>query len=1532
MAKPRFDPVDPRQSFPALEQGILQYWREEDMFRRSIHHRGGAGDDALNNPGGRQGPVNTFSFYDGPPFATGLPHYGHLLAGTIKDVIPRYQTMRGNRVERRFGWDCHGLPIENLVEKEHDIASKREIEEKGVAWFNGLCRGSVQRYVKEWRATVERMGRWVDMDWDYRTMDPDYMESIWWVFAALRRKGLIEEGYKPMHVCPRCVTPLSNFEVTQGYKEVTDMSVIAKFEIRNPKESRIPNPEKTYLLAWTTTPWTLPGNLFLAVNPKVKYVKFKYHNDFFIVAESIWMDRKNPKSMLHPLMYAEIIEPGAEIPEMPDVVDKSFPGKDLVGKKYEPLFPYFAADYPDAFRVVAGDFVTTQDGTGVVHIAPGFGEDDYGVWQREAESGKRPAGRRQKASAVQPDSRSPIPDSRIPLLQHVTMEGRFVDAVTDFAGMEVKPKDDPSKTDKKIAEHLEERGLLFAKAPYRHTYPHCWRCDSPLLNYATSSWFVAVEKIKEDMLAANAETQWVPAHIRDGRFGKWLENARDWAISRNRYWGTPLPLWRCGDAIEVVAGRDELMAKCLMRFTKLTAVRHGESEGNVKPVYQGIPPGTDLTKRGREQAQATGERLSRDPRPVRIVYCSPLARTRQTAQAIADATGAEVIVDERLREVGFGEYEGKTVDFSDLALVRARRAHKLETGQPESIYHFPGMETWDDVQKRVSDFLRDVLPRHRSEHIVVVTHADPLQNFRWFFTGEDPFKLSHQPYPTFATPYAFFYDHATESALDLHKETVDGIAWQGPPSPFSVTATFVRHGETDWNKTKRIQGGNVDEPLNDEGRRQIRAAADALAGQQFDGIICSDLRRAKESAEILSHALGVPIVDAWASLRERNTGTWSGRSFDDIITSLSWVPVNGNVSLHPAMPPEGESLHAYLTRIQDALDDLRARYAGKRVLVISHSGVLQAARALTENLPFAKAPYRFGNGEALTLELHPMMRRTPEVLDCWFESGAMPYAQSNYPYAVDSGQRAAGNADRSLDAFTWEGDVEAERAKRYPLPRGFPADFIAENLDQTRGWFYTLIVLSAALFGKPAFRNCICGGIVLAEDGRKMSKRLKNYPDPNELMEKHGADALRFALMSSPVVRAETLRFSERAVAEAMQNILLPLWNAYSFFVTYANEAGWEPLPSRSHSAHPLDRYIRNEVQDLVNRMTEQLDAYDLSATCAEMHDTIDALTNWYIRLSRRRFAGKGALDEHADVEPTVDDRNAALDTLYDVLLTMSQLLAPLCPFVTESIYLNLVGEEHGSIHLTDWPQTRKLGKDEAALLEKHRMLRRVVSLGLGLRAEKKIKQRQPLAQATIALPPALASRLDPTPADVDVLLQELNVKTVAFADEPGSLGEQILQINARAVGPRLGGKVQDLIAAGKRGEFSVQPDGSFLVLEEAIGADEATVVYRGREGEDVAAAHGIVVSLDTRLTPQLKREGLLRDLIRSIQMLRKDAGLTIADRIILAVDGIELTDAERNVLIQETRSTIGACNASAHSLDLDDRVITIRFSPISRP
>ncbi len=1455
-----FDPVDPKQSLPDMERGILRYWQEEDTFKRSIRSK--VVEDVNKK---REDDQNTqYSFYDGPPFATGLPHYGHLLAGTIKDVIPRYQTMKGKHVQRRFGWDCHGLPVEYEIEKANNL-TRIDIEEMGVKAFNDLCRSVVQRYTKEWRVTVERMGRWVDMDWDYRTMDPEYMESIWWGFKELHKKGLVYQGFRPMHICPRCVTPLSNFEVTQGYKEVTDLSAVAKFLLTEGTDGTEETEEKTFFLAWTTTPWTLPGNLFLAVNPEVEYVKWNWNDEFFISSKEFFKEWKEKGAG----QYAPVVKPGHHIPESPRVMQE-YKGTELVGKNYEPLFPYFADQYPDAFRVVEGDFVTTEDGTGIVHIAPGFGEDDFKTGQRE----------------------------KVKMLQHVTMDGKFIKEVTDFSGMEVKPKDKPSSMDQKINEYLKTHGTLFEEKPFRHTYPHCWRCDSPLLNYATSSWFVSVEKIKDKMLKNNAKTEWVPAHIRDGRFGKWLENAHDWSVSRNRFWGTPLPLWINDETgeIEAIGSRDELIAKDPQRFTKLTVIRHAESEGNLIPIYQGTVPGTSLSKNGISQAKELAKLMKKEP--VHVIYTSPLDRAKQTADIVGKAVKTEVTVDDRLREVSFGEYEGKMVDFSDLSFVKAKRAKQLEADAVESIYHFPGMETWGEVSSRVMPFLQEIIEKHKGEHVVIVTHADPIQHVRQFFTDQEPRKLVNQPYPSFTEPYTFYWDHRTNAPLDLHKEIVDDITWQAGSDENAVTLTVVRHGQSDWNIDERIAGAS-DRPLSDKGREQAAALRQKLNANDYDVILSSDLERTLETGRIATSGWGKEIV-VEPLFREQNLGDWEGKLLEEV--RKEHPEYSENFLKDVAEVPGGENRREFLNRVREAIKYLREKHKGKRVLLFTHRRWISGLRHLKLAAPIWEP---LENTHHETLVLKPTFRRVGDVFDCWVESGSMPFAQSHYPF---------------------------ESGHKKDVPPGFPANFIAEGIDQTRGWFYTLTVLATALFDSPAFHHCIVNGTVLAEDGKKMSKRLKNYPEPLVVVEKHGADAVRFALMSSPAVRGEDMRFSEKTVEETVRNVLLPLWNTYSFFVTYANAAQWKPSMERRESTHPLDRWIKAEVQDLTNRMTAQLDRYDLSASCGELDETIDALTNWYIRLSRRRFAGKSALQEQGPIEGAKPEEQAdALGTLYDVLVTLTQLLAPFCPFMTEEIYLNLAADDHGSVHLTRWPTTRALTKEENVIIEKNRLLRRIVSLGLSIRSEKKVKVRQPLQQALVAVPATLRSIVNITSEDVALLRDEINVREVEFVDDPGSLAQAIALVDARKAGPRFGGAVQELIAAGKRGEFEQKGD-TIIIAGKELSKEEATIVYRGKDGDtdNVAADHGVVVSLDTNITPELQLEGNARDLIRAIQKERKESALQMQDRISLKIEGADdVVQLHKSLIERETNATFGSASGSEYAVDVEGKKVMFWFEKV---
>jgi len=989
-----FKPVSRKVDFPAQETEVLAFWQEGHIFERSMEQRRGAPE---------------YVFYDGPPFATGLPHYGHLLAGTIKDIVPRYQTMRGHYVCRRFGWDCHGLPVEYEVEQDLKISGKRDIEKMGVDVFNERCRSIVLRYTREWREVVTRMGRWVDFDHDYKTMDPNYMESIWWVFKSLWEKELIYEGHRIVPYCPRCTTPLSNFETNQGYADVQDPAVTIRF--------KLVGQEASYVLAWTTTPWTLPSNMALAVGKDIVYLKIRDGDVIYYLAK----DR-----------VSAYYKKGAKFEVLEEVA-----GSSMVGMIYEPLFPYFA-DFraKGAFRVILADFVSTDDGTGVVHIAPGFGEDDSRVGQIE----KLPA---------------PCP---------VDEEGRFTDEIGDYVGRFVK------EADADIIKRLKHEGKLIHQAVINHSYPHCWRCDTPLIYRAISAWYVRVESMRDRILKANSQTKWVPDHLRDGRFGKWLEQARDWNISRNRYWGAPLPVWRSDDGKEVV---------CIGSAAELEAL--------------------------------SGQKVT-----------------------------------------------------------------------------------------------------------------------------------------------------------DLHKHFVDKI----------------------------------------------------------------------------------------------------------------------------------------------------------------------------------EIPSREGRG---------MLKRIPEVLDCWFESGAMPYAQAHYPFE-----------------------------NRQQFESHFPADFIAEGLDQTRGWFYTLTILATALFDRPAFRNVIVNGLVLAEDGRKMSKRLKNYPDPSAMINTYGADALRLYLVNSPVVRAEDLRFSEAGVQDLMRNLLIPLWNAYGFFVTYANVDHWEAgagvqaSGTRPGNENLLDRWIRSSLETLSSNVTTAMDHYDLQNSVRPFVRFIEDLTNWYIRRSRRRF-WKSQDDA---------DKAQAYETLYYVLLQLSKIAAPFIPFTSEAIYRNLrTAEMPESVHLCDFPQG-DVSRRDPALESQMAAVMTVVVLGRTLRAAHDLKVRQPLKTMHVAC--RNAELLDSIAALKDIILEELNVKEVEFRAHESDFATLKVKANFARLGPKLGPlvkKASGIIAALKSEEIEVLAGGQPLTVvvegqSVELVLEDVIIEHLPRDGSVVAAEGGLVVALDTALTPELVEEGMAREFVSKVQNMRKTADLEVTRRI----------------------------------------------------
>ncbi len=976
--------VDPQPNLPAIEESIQAFWEADRTFEASIEARPAGSAAGLSD--------NEYIFYDGPPFANGLPHYGHLLTGYVKDAVPRYQTMRGRRVERRFGWDCHGLPAEVEAEKELGISGHPEIAEFGIDKFNNACRTSVLRYTGEWERYVGRQARWVDFSNDYKTLDLTYMESVMWAFRTLWDKGLVYEGFKVLAYCWRCETPLSNTETRMDdvYRDRQDPALTVAFELDSGE----------YLLAWTTTPWTLPANLALAVGPDIEY--------------AVMQDADGKRYVL----AASRLE--AYERELADATRVgSLTGSELVGRAYTPLFDFFV-DTPHAFQVLSADFVSADDGTGVVHMAPGFGEDDQVA-----------------CNAV-----------GIPTVCPMDEHGRYTAEVTPWVGEHV------FDANPLVIRDLKSRGVVVRHESYDHSYPHCWRCAQPLVYRAISSWFVEVTKIRDRMVELNQQIHWIPGHVKDGSFGKWLANARDWSISRNRFWGSPIPVWK-----------------------------------------------------------------SDDP-------------------------------------------------------------------------NFPRLDVYGSLAELQRDFGVEV--------------------------------------------------------TDLHRPAVDDLVRPNP---------------------------------------------------------------------------------------------------DD---------------------PTGQS----------------------------------------------------------------MMRRVPEVLDCWFESGSMPFAQVHYPFE-----------------------------NREWFESHYPGDFIVEYINQTRGWFYTLHVLATALFDRPAFRNCVSHGILLGDDGQKMSKSLRNYPDPWKVFDTYGADAMRWSLMSSAILRGGDAPVTESGMREAVRQVILPLWNSWYFLTLYAN-AEHRSGSFDVASTNVLDRYVLAKTRELVERVTAAMDAYDLYLACGEVRTFLDALTNWYIRRSRDRF--------------WEGDQNA-LNTLHTVLSVLCTVVAPLLPLTSEAIFQGLTGRR--SVHLENWPEAASLPAD-AALVDVMDRVREVCSATLSVRKANSRRVRQPLSTLTIADPAC-----DDFVPYLDLIADEVNVKSVVLTSDVASVATSELQVVPAALGPRLGGQTQQVIKAVKLGDWHRDGDtvvaGGFALEEGeyslklvAIAGGASTALPGGRS----------VVVLDCTLTPELVAEGVARDLVRLVQQARREAGLDVSDRIALTV------------------------------------------------
>ncbi|MCK9351464.1 MAG: class I tRNA ligase family protein [Candidatus Paceibacterota bacterium] len=1078
-----------RSKVSEREEKTLAFWNENHIFEKSLEQTQG------NEP---------FVFYDGPPFATGLPHYGHLLQSVLKDAVPRYATMKGQYVRRIWGWDCHGLPIENLVEKELGLEHKKDIETYGVEKFNEAAKASVLRYDADWKKIIPRMGRWIDMEKSYKTMDWKYTESIWWAFKTLYDRGLIYEGYKPMHICPRCETTLAASEVTLNYQNVKDISVTAKFEL-------VDEPG-TFVLAWTTTPWTLPGNVALAVGEGIAYVKVK-------------SQKSKVESSTDDVFYIVGKERVADVfkDEAYEMIEE-LTGKDLIGKSYKPLFDYFHSDkkiphWKNGWKIYHGDFVTTETGTGVVHIAPAFGEDDMIL-------GK---------------------ERNLPFIQHVKMDGTFVPEVTDFAGMPVKKKGDTQSADIEVLKYLAAQNTLFSKEKIEHSYPLCWRCDTPLLNYAAASWFVKVTAIRDEMVEANKNVTWVPEAMGQGRFGKWLLGARDWAISRSRYWGAPIPVWKCDACKKLkVVGSVECLKAHKKPKNSYKVMRHGEAESNAtNTVSSRVENPTHLTEKGKKQVEETAEEIKNEK--FDLVFASDFLRTKETLAIVAEKLGIsddKIIFDPRLREINAGNFNGKNVN----------EYHSYFSSFTERFSKRPeGGENIHDVRMRAMEFLFETDSKYTGKNILIVTH---------------------------------------EYVLWMLDTTSRGLT--------DEEAHELRTNTPDYAKTAGVM-------------------------------------------------------------------------------DISFVPY-----------PHGDDYEFNLHR-----------------------------------------PYIDEVSFACDCASGGQMKRVPEVFDCWFESGSMPYAQFHYPFENE-------------DEFH----------------KNFPANFIAEAVDQTRGWFYNMLVLSVGLFGRSSFKNVITTGLILAEDGQKMSKRLKNYPDPMMVAEKYGADALRYYLLSSPAVHGEDLNFSEKGVDEIFKKVIVRLENVLAFYELYqtADEEG-ESFPK---SSHILDEWIFARLGQVRVEVENAMEKNELEKAARPISIFIDDLSTWYLQNSRERIKGKDGKDT---------EQKSALGTMRFVLREFSKIIAPFMPFVAEETYQKTHSARSGqamgkeSVHLESWPTIETLENDP--IIELMEKTRNIVSLGLEARAKGGLKVRQPLKKITLPLSEKTSFLVPVGKEFLALIMERVNVKDVAFADIP---------------------------------------------------------------------------------------------------------------------------------------------------------------------
>jgi isoleucyl-tRNA synthetase len=1092
--------------FGKEEKKILKFWKDNKIFEKSLSQR-------------KNGKI--FNFFDGPPFATGSPHYGHILASTIKDVVPRYWTMKGYYVPRRWGWDCHGLPIENIVEQKLNISGKKQIEEIGIGKFNKTCRENVLTYTKEWGKMVDRIGRFIDFEDSYKTMDNNYIESVWWALKEIYKKGLIYEGRKVLLYCPRCETPISNFEVAMdnSYKDLEEESVVVKFKAKDSKNFGVKN-GGLHFLAWTTTPWTLPANAALAISKNLDYILVKQNKEFYILAES----RK------------EILGNDFQIL-------KKIKGKELVGLEYEPLYkPTISSKQPtkNAFKVLQADFVTAEEGTGIVHIAPVYGEDDYNLGLK----------------------------FDLPIIPLLNSKGIFNEQSPKFVQGEYF-----KKTDKLIKDDLRKKNIIYKTENTIHSYPFCWRCNTALFYNAIPAWFINIQKIKDKLIKHNKQINWYPSHLKSGRFQKGIESAPDWTISRNRYWASPLPIWKCKKCgkLEVIGSKKDLL-KQKFSTNKYFILRHGESECHkngtaVSSIGKNLCP---LTNKGKQHIKRVAKEMKKQK--IDIIFSSDLLRTKQTAEIVGKEMGIKVKYHKQLREIKFGIYDGNPIkEWIDFWKNRADRFTKRP----------PKGENYMDVRNRVDNFLQSINKKYKGKNILIVSHGGPILM--------------------------------------------------------------------------------MDSVMKGFSREQV------LSLDTFNKII--------------------------------KVGEWHKLDF-------KILPYNAN-------------------------------------------GELDFHRPYIDDVKF------------MCSKCSEKMERVSEVIDCWVESACMPFAELHYPF----------------------------ENKQY-FQKRFPAQFVSEYIAQTRAWFYVMHAISCILFDKIPFKNVVATGTILNEKGEKLSKSKNNFPDPEKVLEKYGADALRFYLMSSPVMKGEDLYFSEQELKENYQKNILLLLNIFSFYKEYQL-----PLSYNVKSEHILDKWILSRLNCLKREMYDKMDDYDVVSSSRAIKDFISDVSLWYLRRSRDRFK-KG--DKHG------------IKVFGFVLFELSKIMASFTPFVSEYIYQKVGGKKQ-SVHLEDLPKVNKKLINED--LEKHmEAVREIVGEAFAQRAKASIKVRQPLALLKIK---SNELKFRGNEELLCLIKDEVNVKDVMF-------------------------------------DFKIKSK----------------------------------VKLDVKITAELKEQGIVREVIRGIQGMRKNAGYKPQDEILIRYSG----------------------------------------------